>query len=148
MTLTLDPNYGWSSPGEKKPSYKEYKIKVAGVLTEGDWQTGYGIYMPITEVQKLLKEKEKAENQKPQPGREKKEAGYNKVDVKVNDMKNVQEVQKQIKEMGYEAYSLNDELESMKKTSCSNPSCTRRYRCSITPSSSYRYYKYHGNEHI
>ena len=30
-------------------------------------------------------------------------------------MKNVQEVQKQIKEMGYEAYSLNDELESMKK---------------------------------
>ncbi|OZV13379.1 hypothetical protein CIW83_04035 [Tissierella sp. P1] len=114
MTLTLDPNYGWSSPGEKKPSYKEYKIKVAGVLTEGDWQTGYGIYMPITEVQKLLKEKEKAENQKPQPGR-KKETGYNKVDVKVNDMKNVQEVQKQIKEMGYEAYSLNDELESMKK---------------------------------
>lgn len=114
MTLTLDPNYGGSSPGEKKPSYKEYKIKVAGVLTEGDWQTGYGIYMPITEVQKLLKEKEKAENQKPQPGR-KKETGYNKVDVKVNDMKNVQEVQKQIKEMGYEAYSLNDELESMKK---------------------------------
>lgn len=71
MTLTLDPNYGWSNPGEKKPNYKEYKIKVAGVLTEGDWETGYGIYMPLTEVQKLIKDKEKAENIKPQPGRQK-----------------------------------------------------------------------------
>lgn len=114
MTLTLDPNYGWSQPGEKKPNYKEYKIKVAGVLTEGDWQTGYGIYMPLTEVQKLIKEKEKAENQKPQPGRQK-ETGYNQINVKVNDMKNVQDVQKQIKDMGFEAYSLNDQLESMKK---------------------------------
>lgn len=115
MTLTLDPNYGWSNPGEKKPNYKEYKIKVAGVLTEGDWETGYGIYMPLTEVQKLIKDKEKAENIKPQPGRQK-QTGYDQVSVKVNDMKNVQDVQKKIKDMGYEAYSLNDWLEEMKKT--------------------------------
>ncbi len=115
MTLTLDPNYGWSNPGEKKPNYKEYKIKVAGVLTEGDWETGYGIYMPLTEVQRLIKEREKAENIKPQPGRQK-QTGYDQVSVKVNDMKKVQDVQKTIKDMGYEAYSLNDWLEEMKKT--------------------------------
>lgn len=114
MSLTLDPNYGWSSPGEKKPNYKEYKIKTAGVLTEGDWETSYGVYMPITEVQKLIKEKEKAENRKPEPGR-KKETGYNRVNVKVNDAKNVKAIQDAIKEMGYEAYSLNDELEYAKK---------------------------------
>ena len=113
MTLTLDPNYGWSNPGEKKPNYKEYKIKVAGVLTEGNWETNYGIYMPLQDLQKLMKEKEKAENQKSQQG--KKESGYSQINVKVNDMKNVQEVQKNIKDMGYEAYSLNDQLESMKK---------------------------------
>ena len=114
MSLTLDPNYGWSSPGEKKPNYKEYKIKTAGVLTEGDWETSYGIYMSITEVQKLIKDKEKAENQKPQQGNQK-ETGYNQVKVKVNDVKNVQVIQTAIKDMGYEAYSLNDELEYAKK---------------------------------
>ena len=113
MTLTLDPNYGWSTPGEQKVNYKEYKIKVAGVLTEGNWETNYGIYMPLKDLQQLIKEKEKSENQKPQPG--KKKSGYDQINVKVNDMKNVQEVQTTIKDMGYEAYSLNDELESMKK---------------------------------
>lgn len=115
MSLTLNPNYGYSYPGEKKVTYKEYKIKVAGVLAESnDWETNYGIYMPLTEVQKLIKEKEKAEGVKPQPGKSK-EAGYNQVNIKVNDMKNVQTVQKTIKDMGHEAYSLNDQLESMKK---------------------------------
>ncbi|MDR7856980.1 ABC transporter permease [Tissierella sp.] len=115
MTLTLNPNYGYSYPGEKKVNYKEYKIKVAGVLAESnDWETNYGIYMPITEVQKLIKEKEKAEGVKPQPGKPK-DIGYNQVNIKVNDMKNVQDVQKTIRDMGHEAYSLNDQLESMKK---------------------------------
>ena len=36
LSLTLDPNYGWSIPGEKKPNYKEYKIKTVGILAEGD----------------------------------------------------------------------------------------------------------------
>jgi ABC-type antimicrobial peptide transport system permease subunit len=71
--------------------------------------------MPIKEVQKLIKEKEKAENAKPQPGRQN-ESQYQQINVKVNDMKNVQVVQDAIKAMGHEAYSLNDQLESMKKT--------------------------------
>ena len=113
MTLTLDPNYGWSMPGEKKPNYKEYKIKTVGVLAEGDWETSYGIYMPLAEVQKMIKEKEKAENQRPQ-GRSN-DSEYERVNVKVNDIKNVQDIQQHIKDMGYEAYSLNDQLEYTKK---------------------------------
>ena len=45
---------------------------------------------------KLIKEKEKAENRKPEPGR-KKETGYNRVNVKVNDVKNVKAIQDAIK---------------------------------------------------
>ncbi len=109
MILTMNPNYGYSYPGEKKVNYKEYKIKTAGVLAESnDWEMNYGVYMPITEVQKLVKEKEKAEGVKPQPGKPK-EPGYNQVRIKV------QTVQQTIKDMGHQAYSLNDELESMKK---------------------------------
>ncbi len=112
MSITLDPSYGWSMPGENKPNYKEYKIKTAGVLAEGDWETSYGIYMPIAEVQKMIKDKEKAENQR--PGRND-TTGYDRVNVKVNDINNVQDVQQTIKDMGHEAYSLNDQLEYTKK---------------------------------
>lgn len=125
FTFTFDQDMGFyrggmgymsqNSGGNQKPNYKEYKLKVAGVLTEDNWETNYGVYMPLHEVQKLIKEKEKAENQKPQPGRQK-ETGYERVNVKVNDMKNVQAVQNAIKDMGHEAWSLNDQLESMKQT--------------------------------
>ena len=46
-----------------------------------------------------------------------KENKYDEMKVSVSDMKYVQDVQDQIKELGYEAYSLTDALESMKKTS-------------------------------
>ena len=114
MSMTLNPNYGWEDPGNKV-NYKEYKIKVAGVLAEGNWEYSYGVFMPITEVQKLIKEKEKAEGLKPTPGRDS-STDYQQINVKVDDMKNVQAVQQSIKDMGHEAYSLNDQLESMKET--------------------------------
>lgn len=114
MTMTLNPSYGWEDPGNKVV-YKEYKIKTAGVLAEGNWEYSYGVFMPITEVQKLIKEKEKAEGVKPKPGQDS-STDYQQINVKVDEMKNVQEVQQAIKDMGHEAYSLNDQLESMKET--------------------------------
>ena len=122
MFLTFDMNYGFDSmpgmggmPGEKKVVYKEYKLKPAGIFEEGNNETDWYTYMPLHTVQKLIQEKEKAEGIKPQPGR-KKDKGYSQVLVKVNDIKNVQEIQQTIKDMGYNAYSLNDWLEEMKKS--------------------------------
>jgi len=116
MTMSLESmSYDMGSGGNdntKKP--KEYKIKVAGVLEEGDWETGYGVYMPINELKKLIKDNQKASGTKPQPG-SKTDSGYDRVNIRVNDMKNVQAVQTTIKDMGHEAYSLNDELEYMKE---------------------------------
>ena len=115
MFLTFDQNYGYKPmPGEKKPVYKEYKIKPAGIFEEGNNDTDWYTYMPISTVQKMIEEKDKAEGVKQQPGK-KKNKGYNQVLVKVNDIKNVQEIQQTIKDMGYNAYSLNDWLEEMKK---------------------------------
>lgn len=115
MFITFDQSYGYpTQPGEKKTTYKEYKVKPAGIFEEGNNETDWYTYMPIHTVQKMIQEKEKAEGIKPQPGR-KKEKGYNQILVKVNDIKNVQEIQTTIKDMGYNAYSLNDWLEEMKK---------------------------------
>lgn len=117
MSLTLDPNYGWDDPNipsSEKISYKEYDIKVAGILAGDNWEHSYGVYMPLMEVQKLVKEKEKAENVRPAPG-QRNESQYQKIDVKVDNMDNVQDIQDTIKAMGYEAYSLNDQLDSMKE---------------------------------
>lgn len=115
MILSLDQGYRSSRSGQGKTKPKEFKFKTVGILTQGDdWEANYSIYMPLAQVQKLIKEKEKAEGQGQQSGG-RKEKGYNQVNIKVDDMKNVQDVQKAIKEMGHEAYSLNDQLDSMKK---------------------------------
>lgn len=113
MTLTMDGDYGYTQPGENKPKAKEYKIKTVGILAPGDdWDTNFSIYMPIHQVEKLILQREKEENQG-QQGR-KRESGYDQVNIKVDEAKNVQEVQDFIKEMGHEAYSLNDQLEFVK----------------------------------
>lgn len=115
--LTFDPSYGFKpQPGEKKPISKQYKLKTAGILAEGDYDKAWSIYLPIKTVQNMIKEKEKLEGTKSQSGR-KKEKGYQTVLVKADDMKNVQEIQQAIKDEGHQAYSLNDWLEEMKKTS-------------------------------
>lgn len=124
MSITLDSNYGYgmrgggvsvmggSMGGGKEVNYKEYKIKAAGVLTEGNWETSYGIYMPIKELQKIVADKQKAEGQKPSSRSSSTE--YNQIDIKVDDMNNVAAIQDLVKEMGFEAYSLNDQLDYMK----------------------------------
>lgn len=119
MIFTFDTSYGMKpAPGENmnKPKYKEYKIKAAGVLEEGNWETDWGIYAPLEVVQKMMKDKEKLEEQGSQQ-RGSKQKGYEQVMIKVDDIKNVQDIQQQIKDMGFEAYSLSDFLEEMKRTS-------------------------------
>jgi ABC-type antimicrobial peptide transport system permease subunit len=114
LVITLNPNYGWSDPNQETITYKSYKIKVAGILTEDNYEHSYAVYMPMADVKKMIKEREKAENVKPSPNKSKDD--YQNITVKVDDMDNVKDVQDQIKSLGYEAYSLNDQLESMKQT--------------------------------
>lgn len=118
MVLTFNMDQGRRPmPGEgiKKTNYKDYKIKTVGVLEQGSYDTDWGIYMPLDVVQKMIKDKEKTEGSKSEQGR-RREKGYERAMVKVDEIKDVQEVQQKIKDMGFEAYSLNDWLDEMKKT--------------------------------
>ena len=121
MVLTFDMDMGGPSfPGEniQKPKYKDYKIKSVGILEEGNWDTDWGIYMSIHTVQNMIKEKEKIESSSNNQGQRKSsKTEYERIMIKVDDIKNVQGVQQQIKDEGYEAYSLSDYLEEMNKMS-------------------------------
>lgn len=100
----------YDSNGQAKKT--EYKIKIVGVLEPGDWESNYSMYMNLHELEKIIKN-----NQASQPGQgnRPKKKEYQQATIKVNDMKNVEAVQKVITDSGYEAYSLNEQLESIKK---------------------------------
>lgn len=124
LVMTFDMSYGEKKPtnptgevtgGQKTKPAKVYKVKVVGLIKEGSMDKDYSVYMNITELKKLIKENEKLQgSQQPMFGMQ--QSGYQRAMVKVKDMKDVQKVQQKIKDMGFEAYSLTDYLESMKKT--------------------------------
>jgi ABC-type antimicrobial peptide transport system permease subunit len=99
-----------------------YKVTAVGILESGDnYETSNCSYMPLEQVKKLKKEQEKYEKNQQGGGssRTSTQTGYDSAVVKCEDIKIVQQVQQQIKDMGYEAYSLSDELTAMKNTSAS-----------------------------
>lgn len=116
LTFDMDTGMGPTMPGEhvQRPKYKDYNIKAVGVLEEGNWETDWGIYAPIDVVQKMIQEKEKAEgNSQGQNKRNQQE--YERIMIRVDDIKNVEAVQQKIKDDGFEAYSLNDMLDEMNR---------------------------------
>lgn len=124
IMFTFDMEYGSKRRGptievdnQKKPTYKTYNLKTVGILAEGDWEKAYSVYMPIDQVKKLIQEKNKAEGNKISAEERKRQRGYEQVLIYVPDINKVTEVQNQLKDMGYNAHSLTDYLESMKKTS-------------------------------
>lgn len=111
MELTFDTDY--YGPNDKKKPPKTYKINGVGILDSGDYENDYYVFMPLSQMKKLMNENRKNSRQQ---GSGTKQEGYNEVKVKVADINDVQTVQQQIKDMGYSAYSLNDMLESMQET--------------------------------
>jgi len=110
LELTFDTGYG-----EDQIKPKSYKIKGVGLLQEGDWEKDYSAFMPIGQLKKIVEEHSRSQNnrdRKPQS-----QQGYNRVMIKVQNIKEVQNIQQQIKDMGFNAYSLSDYLESLQKTS-------------------------------
>lgn len=126
-------SYDWSL-GEKKSirfetddtkptkAVEPYKVKAVGILEGGSsYETSNCSYMPIEQVKKIKKDQEKYEKSQygGGSGNRNTQTGYDNAVVKCTDINTVQQVQQQIKDMGYEAYSLSDELTAMKNTSAS-----------------------------
>lgn len=115
VDVTYDWNYGTRYADK---SVKSNKYEVIGTMS-ADGSDGWSIIMPLKEVDKLEKAQNEWQNSKrgsSSGSSQRQSKEYEEVLVKVNDIKNVQTVQQQIKDMGYRASSLSDELEAMKET--------------------------------
>lgn len=119
IKMSFDMSFGEKYPGSqtgKKP--KVYNVEGVGILEEGSWETSYQAYMNIDELVKLDQEYKKSLQNQDQKNRRKTstEVGYQQAKVKVNEIKNVLEVQKQVRALGVNAYSMAESLESANKT--------------------------------
>jgi len=120
IKMTFDTSYGerYSGSSQKKP--KLYKVEGVGILDEGDWETAYRAFMNIDELLKLQEDYNKRSNTEQGSGtrskKKKDEVGYHQAKVKVNEIKNVLEVQEKIRESGLNAYSMVESLEQANKT--------------------------------
>ncbi len=115
IEVTYDWNYGTRYADK---SIKANKFEVVGTMPE-DGSNGWSVIMPLKEVEKLEKaekEWEKKMRGSSSGSNQKQSNEYEQVLVKVDNIKNVQAVQQQIKDMGYRASSLSDELDAMKET--------------------------------
>ncbi len=102
--------------GEK--AERPIHIEGIGILPETQYETAHGIYMPLETVKKL-QEKEEELQQSNNIQQRASEDGYRRLKIKVNDIENVEEVQKKIKQMGFEAWSKIDGVKSVKEASAS-----------------------------
>jgi ABC-type antimicrobial peptide transport system permease subunit len=123
ITLSLDMSYGEErmQQGEgtapKKP--QTYKINGVGILQEGSYEYYNSVFMDINQLKKMVKDFNRGKNQNDNSTDYRNIKGYSRIIVKVKDIKDVQSIQTQIKDMGFYADSLTDILESMQKTSSS-----------------------------
>jgi len=113
IKMILNEEYNGSS----KPRGR--KLNVVGILAESNGEYNWNAYMDIDQLTKIKEEvarRNKSSNNNDRR-RDDDENKFENVKVLVDDIKNVTEVQDQIKEMGLEAWSLSDILENMKQTS-------------------------------
>lgn len=120
MNFSLDMSYGEDFGGGEgavltKP--KIYKVTGVGMLADGNYEYYSSMFMDINEMKKMIKDFNRGKNKGDNNSDYRDIKNYSRIIVKVKDINDVQEIQKQIKDMGFYADSLTDILESMQKTS-------------------------------
>ena len=146
VIMTYDWNYGTKHADK---SIKPIKTPVLGIMPDGGGN-GYSVVMPLKQMEKIQKDKEAWQKKQNNSGSasQKKKGQYEQVAVKVSDLNKVQEVQQQIKDMGYQASSLTESAEYHERNHKDAAYGTGCHRCRIPDCSSYRYYKYYGYGHL
>lgn len=115
ISITYDWNYGTRNADK---SIKPVKVDAVGRLS-AEGNDSWRVIMPIKELEKLQKarqEWEKKQYGSNNASNRKQSKEYQQVLVKVDEMNHVQGVQQQIKDLGFRASSLTDELNAMKET--------------------------------
>ncbi len=120
LLLTADMQYGERSQGTPDPSYKPprpHEVRGVGILKESGNEKDYQALMNIISLRKIIAEDNKTTNSQNRSRNTGQENQYDNIKIKVTDMEFVKDIQKQIQAMGYQASSLSDMLDAMKKTS-------------------------------
>lgn len=122
ISLSLDMSYGeeyMSEQGTVSQKPKTYRINGIGILEEGSYEYYNSVFMDIEQLKKIVKDYNRGKNQSDKSSDYRDIKNYSRIIVKVKDINNVQNIQKQIKSMGFYADSLTDILESMQQTTSS-----------------------------
>lgn len=118
LTMTSDMQYGETrnryDDGNDGPAPKIYDIRGVGTLAQSNSEKDYNAYMNRASLEKILEEEQR--NNRNDRGRVD-NTQFERVQVKVNRIEDVEPVQNAIKAMGHQTFSLTDILNSMKETS-------------------------------
>lgn len=118
LQISTDSDFGEPHPGNTDPSYihpKPHDAKVVGILKQSNDEKDYNAYMNLKVLESIVLDDQRVSGQR--PVRNSQESKYGTIRVKVADINQVAAVQKEIIAMGYQASSLTDMLESMRKQS-------------------------------
>ncbi|HOQ08595.1 MAG TPA: ABC transporter permease [Syntrophomonadaceae bacterium] len=125
LLITSDLSYGErrrsSDTGDDSKPPQPHEIKGVGIIKESGSEKDYQAYMNITALEEILKADERFQRSQSSGrwsrGSSFQQSGYEQVKVKVADIELVEEVQKQIRNLGFESHSLLDMLNSIKEYS-------------------------------
>jgi ABC-type antimicrobial peptide transport system permease subunit len=93
-------------------------LKTAGILKKSDTEKDWQAYMDVEDLQRIIKDQERKNRSNGETRRNDNDKNdYENVQVKVNDIDKIQGIQEEIQNMGFQAWSLSDILENMKKQS-------------------------------
>ncbi len=118
LMISTDHNYGEPRRSNPDPSYKPpepHEAKGVGLLEQSNNEKDYNAYMNLKVLEEIIKEDQRSTGQR--PSRDGQEDQYSAIQVKAQDINQVEAIQQQIKDMGYQTSSLSDILESMQKQS-------------------------------
>lgn len=127
VIFDMDAYYGSGSPdenGQTKPPPKKYLIETCGVeekpgedqWSQYGWYTFCDIDQLMQELKKIFKNKVIPGQPQTKTGKPYKEIFYSQLLVNVDSMDNVVALQKSLTDMGYDAYSQAEWVESEQKT--------------------------------
>ena len=121
ITMKLESQQ-YDEKGQPKYPAVTRDVHVTGVLkadTSVGWETQYNCFIDIRELKELYKEYKRVNKIREDPKNKNSSSNslenYNQVKVKVSDIDLVSKVDKAIKDMGFETYSLDSIREPMQK---------------------------------
>ncbi|NLV16145.1 MAG: ABC transporter permease [Syntrophomonadaceae bacterium] len=118
LMMSSDHNYGEPRRSVQDSDYKApdpHEVRGVGILVRSNDEKDWNAYMNIKVLEEIIEQDQRATGQR--NTRNNQEEKYSTIKVKALDIDKVEGVQEQIKNMGYQAHSLTEILESMQKQS-------------------------------